>query len=276
MQKAKQAVADFVSRDGKHKTTVEEDVRREVTEEHVMPHRHENVTTAIDKEVHQDHHHTTVQPILAKETLPEKHSHNIIPVEHKTFEHGNEQDVRAKLDADAAKYRDTTTTHDTTQSTSVNPVVAGERIHHHVHEHVQPVIQKEVVAPQVVHTTIPIHETHHAVAQHHGTSVLPAKTLEELNSNKAGLDGKGHSKVEFDGCPKSYNKDLQLEQGEADKDMHAHSSGLGGILGGARKHKHTGSADSGVGVNPDSTDLRSDKAGLKNEAGLQETTSQRV
>ncbi|KAF3352540.1 hypothetical protein HYQ45_000603 [Verticillium longisporum] len=276
MQKAKQAVADFVSRDGKHKTTVEEDVRREITEEHVMPHRHENVTTAIDKEVHQDHHHTTVQPIMAKETLAEKHTHNIVPVEHKSFEHGNDKDVRAKLDADAAQYRDTSTTHDTTHSSSVNPVVAGERIHHHVHEHVQPVIQKEVIAPQVVHTTIPIHETHHAAAQFHGTSVLPPKTLEELNSNKAGLDGKGHSKVEYDGCPKSYNKDLQVEQGEGDRDMHAHSGGLGGVLSGARKHKHTGSADSGVGVSHDTTGLRSDKAGLKNEAALRENASQRV
>ncbi|KAM0335122.1 hypothetical protein ACHAQA_000160 [Verticillium albo-atrum] len=276
MQKAKQAVSDFVSRDGKHKTTVEEDVRREVTEEHVKPHKHENVTTAIDKEVHQDHHHTTVQPITAQETLPEKHTHNIIPVEHKTFEHGNDQEVRSKLDADAAKYKDTSVTHSTTHSAAVNPVVAGERIHHHVHEHVQPVIQKEVIAPQVVHTTVPIHETHHAAAQYHGTSVLPAKTLEELNSNKAGLDGKGHSRVEFDGCPKSYNKDLQIEQAEADKNMHAHSGGLGGVLGGTHKHKHTGSIDSGVGVNPDTTGLRDDNAGLRNEASLRDTASQRV
>jgi hypothetical protein len=29
-------------------------------------------------------------------------------------------------------------------------------VHHHVHEHVQPVINKETVQPHVVHTTIPI------------------------------------------------------------------------------------------------------------------------
>jgi len=69
MEKAKQAVANFVSRDGKHTTTVDEDVRKAVTEEHIRPHEHEDVVTAIDKEIHQDHHHTTVQPITMKETL---------------------------------------------------------------------------------------------------------------------------------------------------------------------------------------------------------------
>lgn len=69
MQKAKQAAASFLSKDGKHKTTVDQDVRAAVTEEHVKPAEHENVTTAVDKEVHQDHHQTRVQPIKARETL---------------------------------------------------------------------------------------------------------------------------------------------------------------------------------------------------------------
>jgi hypothetical protein len=69
MEKAKQTVSKFLSSDGKHDTTVDQDVRSAVTEEHIRPHRHENVTTAIDKEVHQDHHQTREQPILHKETL---------------------------------------------------------------------------------------------------------------------------------------------------------------------------------------------------------------
>lgn len=69
MEKAKQAVSNFISGDGHHKTTVHEDVNRPVTEEQVHTHRHENVTTAVDREVHQDHHHTTVQPVKAQETL---------------------------------------------------------------------------------------------------------------------------------------------------------------------------------------------------------------
>jgi len=227
MEKAKQAVANFVSHDGKHKTSVDEDIRKAVTDEHVRPHAHEEVTTAVDKDIHQDHHHTTIQPIKAKEVLPEQHTHNIIPVEHKKVEHGNDQDLRAALDRDANKYRDTSVTHGTTHSTSAAPVVESERIHHHVHEHVQPVVQKETVAPQVVHTTVPIHETHHADAVHHGTSTLPAKTLEEFKNEGGTLHGKNTARLsDVEGCPASYNKNLQNEQFDGDKGMHSHTQGV--------------------------------------------------
>ncbi|KAK2932892.1 hypothetical protein FoTM2_007351 [Fusarium oxysporum f. sp. vasinfectum] len=226
MEKAKQAVSSFLSNDGKHRTTVDEDVKPHVTQEHVMPHKHEQVTTALDKEVHQEHHHTTVQPITHKETLPEQHHHNLVPVEHKTFHHGNEQDTRATLDREAAKYRDTTETHSTTHSTETAPVLTGERIHHHVHEHVQPVINKETVQPHVVHTTIPIHETHHAAPVHHGTSTLPTKTLEEFTQERGGLKERAAQKLtEFEGCPKPYRRELQGEQLEGDKSMHLHGHG---------------------------------------------------
>ncbi|CAM1505718.1 Fc.00g113550.m01.CDS01 [Cosmosporella sp. VM-42] len=224
MQKAKQAVSNFISNDGKHKTTVHEDIRGAVTEEHVQPHRHENVTTAVDKEVHQDHHHTTVQPIKHKETLPEQHHHNIVPVEHKTIHHGDDQKLRDTLDRDAAQFKDTSVTHDTKHHVTTAPVVQGERIHHHVHEHVQPVIQKETIQPHVVHTTIPVHETHHAEAIHHGTSVLPTKTLDEFKGSGGVTEGRGLTKLdEYEGCPPTYNKDLQKEQLEGDKSLHAHS-----------------------------------------------------
>lgn len=69
MDKAKQVVANFVAKDGKHKTTVDEEVRPSVVDEHVHPHQHEDVMTAVDKEVHQHHHHTVVQPVKATEKL---------------------------------------------------------------------------------------------------------------------------------------------------------------------------------------------------------------
>ena len=69
MEKAKQAVASLLSHDGKHKTTVDQDVREAVVDEHVLPKQHEEVTTAVDKEVHQDHHQTIVQPVKDQEVL---------------------------------------------------------------------------------------------------------------------------------------------------------------------------------------------------------------
>lgn len=69
MEKAKQAVSKFLSKDGKHDTTIDQDVRDPVVKEQVRPQKHEEVTTAIDQEIHQDHHQTVVQPLAAQETL---------------------------------------------------------------------------------------------------------------------------------------------------------------------------------------------------------------
>ncbi|KAL0936318.1 allergen [Colletotrichum truncatum] len=212
MEKAKQAVSSFISGAGHHKTTVTQDANQAITDEQVRPHQHENVTTAIDKEVHQDHHHTTIQPIKAKETLPEKHHHNIVPTQHKTFEHGNESETRNMLDREAAKFKNTSTIHETSHSTTTAPAVTGERVHHHVHEHIQPVIQKETIQPHVVHTTVPIHEVHHAKPIHHGSTVLPTKTLEEFNKDKHKLTGENHKLTEYDGCPDKFNKEYQASE----------------------------------------------------------------
>ncbi|KAM0218425.1 hypothetical protein ACHAQI_001617 [Fusarium lateritium] len=264
MEKAKQAVSSFLSNDGKHKTTVDEDVRPHVVQETVKPHEHQSVTTALDKEVHQEHHHTTVQPIAHKETLPEQHHHNMVPVEHKEFHHGNEQETRATLDREAARFKDTSTTHNTTRSAETAPVMTGERIHHHVHEHVQPVIHKETVQPHVVHTTIPIHETHHAAPVHHGTSTLPVKTLNEFTSERGGLAERAAQKLtEFEGCPKPYRRELQGEQLEADKSMHLH--GHGDNYG--ENHSHAGREGHGMGRNTEGLAAGAAGAAVASRAG---------
>ncbi|GKT89534.1 allergen protein [Colletotrichum tofieldiae] len=226
MDKARQAVSSFVSKDGHHKTSVDEDVNRAVTEEHVRPHRHEEVTTAIDKEVHQDHHHTTIQPVKDQQTLPEKHHHNVVPVTHKTIEHGNDRETKDVLDREHAKFKNTSTTHDTTHTSTAAPVVTGERVHHHVHEHIQPVIQKDTIQPHVVHTTVPVHETHHAKPVHHGSTTLPTKTLDEFTREKGSLDGPRHHKYdEFDGCPDKINKGFADSEHAGVAGTHSHGHG---------------------------------------------------
>ncbi|KAM0549397.1 hypothetical protein ACHAO7_006289 [Fusarium culmorum] len=215
MEKAKSAVSSFLSNDGKHKTTVTEDVKGHVTQEKVLPHQHEQVTTALDKEIHQDHHHTTVQPLKHREVLPEQHHHNLAPVQHKEFHHGNEQDTRSTLDREAEKFKDTTERHATTHSAETAPTVTGERI-----------INKEVHQPHIVHTTIPVREVHHNAPTFHGTSTLPTKTLEEFTSERGGLGERAAQKLtEFEGCPKPYRQELQNEQLAGDKSMHLHGHG---------------------------------------------------
>jgi hypothetical protein len=59
----------------------------------------------------------------------------------------------------------------------------------HVHETIQPVIYKEVIQPNVIHTTVPVHEVHHNAARHHTTSTLPAVTIDEFKKSGGVLGG---------------------------------------------------------------------------------------
>lgn len=130
MDKAKAAISQFVGRAG-HETTVDERQLPAVTKEEVQPVRKEEITTAVNREVHQDHYHTTVQPIEDREVLPEKHSHQMAGVQVKEFEHANPQETRARLDREAQQFKDTSVTRNTQNVQAVGPTVEAERVHHH-------------------------------------------------------------------------------------------------------------------------------------------------
>jgi len=93
-----------------------------------------------------------------------------------------------------------------------SPAVSGEHVHHHVHEVIQPIIQKETVQPTVIHTTIPIHEVHQNEPKHHTATQLPALTMEEFKRQGGYLSGREEHTDSFEGEPKA----------------------VGGTLGGAR------------------------------------------
>lgn len=208
MDAARAAISKITSRQG-HKTDVDEVVNPAVTSETIKPHRHEEVTEAVDREVHQDHYHTTVQPVAHREVLPEQHTHNLAPQIKKEFRHDNEDETRRTVESELGRFQNTSVTHNTTHSQQAAPSVTGEHVHHHVHETVQPIIHKETVQPQVVHTTIPIHEVHHASSTHHGMSALPMKTLDEFQQAGGLLTGsKSHTHEEYEGAPRPYNDKL--------------------------------------------------------------------
>ncbi|OAA72530.1 allergen [Cordyceps fumosorosea ARSEF 2679] len=243
MDKAKKAVANFLSKDGKHDTTIDQDVRNPVVKEQVRPQRHEEVVTAIDQEIHQDHHQTVVQPLSVKETLPEKHTYNLVGVNEKSVNHADAAGTKAALQQDAAQYTSERTVGATEHSTATGAAVTGQRTHHHVHHHVQPVIQKETIQPEVVHTTVPVHEVHQAAPIHHETTILPIKTMDEFlassGGQKLGASAEPRKIAEFDGCPSLKDKALQKEQ-EA-----IHGGGGGGGLKDNKVAFGTGGVESG-------------------------------
>jgi len=234
MDSAKAAVKDFMAKAGHHDTTVHEKVAPAVTHETVNRTEHEDVQTAIDKEVHQDHYHTSVQPVHDQAQLPEQHHHNIIPVEHRSYEHDNSDDVQRRLAVEQAKFRDQQERVEGQHTSSVAPVVAGEHIHHHVHETIQPVVNKQTIEPHVVHTTVPIHEVHHNAAQHHSTSALPAVSMNDFKKQGGVLSGREERYDGFQGEPRSVGGALGNE-----------ASGLG---------SHQGSQMGASGLNGGATD----------------------
>jgi len=203
MDKAKAAITDFMGRSGHHDTTVHEAVAPAVQHEVIKPHVHEEVNTAIDKEVHQDHYHRTVQPIQDREVLPEQHTAKLGAVQHREFDHRDADATKRALIDDQARFADERRIEDTTHSQSVAPTVGGEHVHHHIHETIQPVVQKETIQPNVVHTTVPIHEVHHNKATHHETTALPAMTMEQFKAKGGALTGREERYDEFEGVPKN-------------------------------------------------------------------------
>ncbi|KAI5253040.1 hypothetical protein E4T42_03112 [Aureobasidium subglaciale] len=203
MESAKAAVAEFMSKSGHHDTTVHEKVAPAVTHESHQLQQHEQIQTAIDKEVHQDHYHTSIQPVKDREVLPEQHHHNLAAVEHRSFEHGNDTQVKERLAAEAAQFRDQRTEVEAVHSKSIAPTIGGEHIHHHVHETIQPVVNKETIEPHVVHTTVPIHEVHHNAAQHHTASALPAVSMADFKKQGGVLTGREERYDGFEGEPRT-------------------------------------------------------------------------
>ncbi|KAK4188905.1 hypothetical protein QBC35DRAFT_179935 [Podospora australis] len=202
MDKAKRVVEDFTSRAGHHDTTVTENVAPAVEHETIRPTQHEEINTAINKEIHQDHYHRKVQPVHDTQVLPEQHMHKQGKVINREFDNRDDASTERALRAEAGKLRDERTVTGTTHTQSHAPVVQGEQVHHHVHETVQPVVHKETIQPSVVHTTVPIHETHHEQAKIHGTTTLPAVSMDEFKRQGGALGGQSSRTGTFEGCPK--------------------------------------------------------------------------
>lgn len=124
----------FRHKAGHHDTTVHEKVAPAVVNEQIIKQRHEEAQTAIDREVHQDHYHTSVQPVKDREVLPEQHTHRMAAVEEREIQHGNPDAIKANLEQERMQFQDSRVEAGTKETHSVAPVIAGEHVHHHVHE----------------------------------------------------------------------------------------------------------------------------------------------
>lgn len=80
----------------------------------------------------------------------------------------------------------------------------------------QPVLHKETIQPNVVHTTVPIHETHHNPAQHHSTTALPPVSMDEYKNQGGALGGRQERFDVFEGEPKTIHGSVSTMHNKKD------------------------------------------------------------
>ena len=129
MDKTKKVIGEVMSKSGQHDTTVTQETAPAVEQKVVKPTSHEEISTAVEQEVHQDHYHRTVQPLEATEVLPEQHKHRVAGTVNREFDHRDQAATERAIRAESGKLRDTRTVEETRHTQSRAPVVQGEHVH---------------------------------------------------------------------------------------------------------------------------------------------------
>lgn len=143
MDAAASAVGKFLNQSGDKDTTVEQDVAPAVEHDTITKKHETKEQKVIDKERHQDHYHTTVQPLKDREVQDTKHDHEQAPTEYRKVDNdAKRDDVKAQAASDRNQYKDSTIEGMTHEKTTKEGDVVGEQVHHHLHETIQPVIEK--------------------------------------------------------------------------------------------------------------------------------------
>jgi len=157
--------------------TVDSEVAPAVEHEHVKKQHETREQTFVEKEKHQDHYHTTIQPLKDSEVLPEKHDH-IQETERRNI-NNDDGTAKAKAEADRAGFESTSEQKEF-ESKTKEPTRETEHVHHHLHETVQPVIEKEVIDPSVTHKRVDVKEKIQEPAKHHGVTTNSAISVDEF------------------------------------------------------------------------------------------------
>lgn len=124
-------------------TEVDQQVIPAVTHETVDSTERDIDQTVVHQDVHEDVYHTTVQTVLDTQQLPEQVVNKVAPIEERSFdERGDPKEIGKHLAEEAAQYHDEHVVNETKHVHTIEPTVTGEHIHYHVHERIQPIVQR--------------------------------------------------------------------------------------------------------------------------------------
>jgi len=154
--------------------TQDESIVAPVTHESIQHQETEEVLRARqhDRHIHHLQHH--VQPVQDKEIRDEVHHSNVLPKTDLHESHANTKEDSKAFKAIGNQFENQTIDAGTTRSI----VDLGEKTntveHHHIHNVIQPVIEKETHDRHRIHTTVPIHHvTHEAPIVHQSIQHQP-------------------------------------------------------------------------------------------------------
>ncbi|KAI0465708.1 hypothetical protein F4859DRAFT_519819 [Xylaria cf. heliscus] len=151
-----------------------------VVEHETIQRKHEQrEQKVLDRERHQDHYKTTVQPLKEREVMPEEHKHEQADIQHQHINR-DQGETKAMHEHMQGQFKDISKEAGTHSKTVQEPTMTSERAHHHFHETIQPVVEKETVMPSVTHKTIPVKETIQEPALDEGVTVNPPMSREEF------------------------------------------------------------------------------------------------
>ncbi|SMR50467.1 unnamed protein product [Zymoseptoria tritici ST99CH_3D1] len=182
---------------GADDTTVEQEIAPAVEHETVKREYETREQEKVSTEKHQNHYHTTIQPLKAHEA-EEKHTNETAATEERKINKDTEGDkVKAQVEAERSQFQNTSEEIQEREVKVQEPSVkAGETVHHHLHETIQPVIEKERVVREVTHVEKPVHEVVKEPTVDLGVTTANAISVDEFQGK---LSGEHVKEVKHDG-----------------------------------------------------------------------------
>ncbi len=163
-----------------------------MTHETVRPNETQEINQNVVREHEVHHHQHRIQPVEEKRTLPTEHKHEQLATEHRHRETPMAEEDAARHQKMQTGITDQQKVAPTERTTVEGGTNTHHLTHHHIHESIQPVIQRETVQPSVIHTTKNVHEhiTDRPIV--HDQTVEPTLSINQFKEKVGHLTG-GHS-----------------------------------------------------------------------------------
>jgi len=166
-------------------TVADQEVAPAVEHDHIHREHETRERDVVEKEVHKDHYHTTIQPLKDTEVQDTEHKFEQKDTEYRNIDK-DDGAAKARVDQKLAGFEDTVDKDATKETAVKEDTVVGEHVHHHLHEIIQPVIEKDVYQKEVTHVTNPIKETVQEKSEEHGVTKAKAISVDDFKHKLEG------------------------------------------------------------------------------------------